>query len=80
MEGTRFIGRFDFAYPEAMLIIEVDGYRWHGGNQAWHRDKRRDNDLNRLGWTVLRFTAEDLKHPASVIRQISDVIWPSLDV
>ena len=80
LEGSRVIGRFDFAYPEAKVVIEVDGYRWHSGNQAWQRDRRRNNDLNRLGWTILRFTAEDLKDPHAVIRQISDVLRPSLDV
>lgn len=80
MEGTRFIGRFDFAYPHAKLIVEVDGYRWHSGNRAWQRDRRRDNDLNRLGWTVLRFTAADLRDPADVVRQIWAVLQPSLDV
>jgi very-short-patch-repair endonuclease len=80
MEGTRVVGRFDFAYPDAKLIIETDGYRWHSGNQAWQRDRRRDNDLNRLGWTVLRFTAEDMKSPCDVVRQIRSVLTPSLDV
>lgn len=78
MDGTRFVGRFDLAYPEAKVIIEVDGYRWHSGRAAWQKDRRRDNDLNRLGWTVLRFTAEDLKEPDAVIRQIKDALWPRL--
>ena len=80
LDGGRFVGRFDFAYPDAKLIIEVDGYRWHSGNQAWQRDRKRDNVLNRLGWTILRFTAEDLKDGANVVRQISEVLHPSLDV
>ena len=78
LEGNRFVGRFDFAYPEAKLIIEVDGYRWHSGNQAWQRDRKRDNILNRLGWTILRFTADDLKDRAGVVSQISEILRPSL--
>jgi very-short-patch-repair endonuclease len=79
MEGTKVIGRFDFAYPNAKLIIEVDGYRWHSGKHAWQRDRTRDNALNRLGWTVLRFTIEDLRSPRRVISQIKDVLYPPLD-
>ena len=78
MDGTRLVGRFDFAYPSARLIIEADGYRWHAGGAAWQRDRTRDNALNRLGWTVLRFTAEDLKHPKVVADQITDVLHPKL--
>jgi len=80
MEGARVVGRFDFAYPLAKLIVEVDGYRWHAGNHAWQRDRQRDNDLNRLGWTILRFTADDLRLPQQVARHISAVLSPSLDV
>lgn len=79
MDGTRVIGRFDFAYPPAKLIVEVDGYRWHSGKSAWQRDRTRDNALNRLGWTVLRFTAEDLRSPRAVIAQIREVLYPRLD-
>lgn len=78
-EGTRVVGRFDFAYPNAKLIIEVDGYRWHSGRHAWQRDWKRNNALNRLGWTVLHFTAEDLKTPGQVAQEIREVLNPSLD-
>ncbi len=47
---------FDFAYPAAMLAIEVDGYAWHGGRKSFERDRERDVESGLLGWTVLRFT------------------------
>jgi very-short-patch-repair endonuclease len=52
---TQFVvgGRYivDFAAPAARLVVEVDG--------GVHRDRvradaRRDRDLRRLGWRVLR--------------------------
>jgi restriction endonuclease-like protein/putative AbiEi antitoxin of type IV toxin-antitoxin system len=46
----------DLAYPEAMLAIEVDSYTWHMDRKAFERDRRRDNELRALGWTVFRFT------------------------
>jgi len=56
--GVRFrrqmvIGRYivDFAAPAAALVVEVDG-GYHEGRAV--ADARRDRDLGRLGWRVLR--------------------------
>lgn len=46
----------DLAYPQAMLAIEVDSYMWHMDREAFERDRKRDNELRALGWTVFRFT------------------------
>ncbi len=35
----------DFAYPEAMLLIEVDGYGPHTTPEAFEEDRRRQNLL-----------------------------------
>jgi very-short-patch-repair endonuclease len=56
--GRRY--RLDLAYPDAMLAIEVDGYRWHSGRAAWSRDAARRNAVAGLGWTVLNATQEDV--------------------
>ena len=55
-------GRVDFFYPEADLVIEVDGRRWHAGRQPETRDRRRDHALILDGKRVLRFTWEDVVH------------------
>jgi very-short-patch-repair endonuclease len=63
--------RLDFAYPHHKVLIEVDGGRWHSGKQQASRDRRRDNVMNIRGWTVLRFTWEDVVHnPAYVVEQV----------
>lgn len=46
----------DLAYPEQKLAIECDGYAFHMDRQAFERDRERDNELQKLGWVVLRFT------------------------
>jgi very-short-patch-repair endonuclease len=46
----------DLAYPRAKLAIEVDSYSWHMDRKTFELDRRRDNELRALGWTVLRFT------------------------
>lgn len=51
----------DFAYPQRWLNIECDSYAWHMDREAFERDRRRDAELQRLGWTVLRFTWSQLK-------------------
>ena len=53
-------GRVDFFYPEANLVIEVDGRRWHAGRKPEIRDRRRDHSLVLGGKRVLRFTWEDV--------------------
>jgi len=73
--GTRLVGRIDFAYPDHRLAIEVDGYEWHTSLHAFRHDRDRQNRLVAMGWTVLRFTWDDVRHdPARVARSISAVL------
>jgi very-short-patch-repair endonuclease len=51
----------DFAYPEAHVAIELDGYAWHMDRASFERDRERDNALTALGWRVLRFTWAKLR-------------------
>lgn len=70
-EGRDIIARLDFAYPAQRVGIEADGYRWHGGPERWRLDLRRENKLKLLGWTILRFSWEDVhRSPETVSDQI----------
>ncbi len=60
IEGARLIAEVDFAWPEARLCIELDGWTQHGTRAAFVRDRARDRALLRLGWMVLRFTWQDV--------------------
>ena len=51
---------FDFAYPQWQLAIEVDGNIAHALPQQRAKDHRRDREAIALGWTVLRFTREEV--------------------
>jgi hypothetical protein len=63
--------RLDFVYPQHKVLIEVDGGRWHSGKQQATEDRRRDNAMNVRGWTVLRFTWEDVVHrPRYVVENV----------
>ncbi len=61
----------DLCYPELRIAIEVDGRAYHIWTDTWERDLRRQNQLVLAGWTVLRFTAADLRHrPGQVADQV----------
>ena len=73
--GRRLLGRVDFALPERRLAVEVDGYERHTSPDAFQHDRARQNDLVTAGWTVLRFTWDDVtSHPARVVGAILSVL------
>ncbi|MHB8511578.1 MAG: type IV toxin-antitoxin system AbiEi family antitoxin domain-containing protein [Actinomycetota bacterium] len=64
----RFIARVDFAYPDRMIAIEADGYRYHDGRTEFDGERARGNELESLGWCVLRVTSKHLQEdPESVV-------------
>jgi very-short-patch-repair endonuclease len=67
--------KIDFAYPELLLAIEVDGYDPHGTRTAFDADRARQNRLALLGWTVLRFTwPQVVRHPGKVAAEVGDAL------
>lgn len=58
----RFLAQVDFAYPELLLAIEVDGFETHGSPRAMSKDFVRQNGLVPYGWRVLRFTWYQVVH------------------
>ena len=61
----RFVARVDLALPELRLALEHDGQAVHDRPDAFVADRRRQNALVAAGWTVLRFTAADLRRGAA---------------
>lgn len=73
VQGQRFV--LDIGFPEAMLAIEVDGYAYHSSVESFQRDRRRQNALIASGWTVVRFTWNDLEsRPQWVLATIRTVL------
>lgn len=50
----------DFAFENQKLAVEIDGSQ-HNNIDRKESDLKKDNLLNSLGWTVLRFTANKIK-------------------
>lgn len=59
-EHGRLVARVDLAWPQQRLLVEVDGFAFHSDRLAYRRDREKMNDLERLGWRVLRVTWEDV--------------------
>lgn len=68
--------RLDFAFPEARLAVEADGYRWHATRRRFDADRRRDRAALRAGWLIIRVTWNDLRAPgefvATVVRLLDE--------
>lgn len=51
--------RFDFAFPESRIAVEVEGGTWAGGRhttgKGFQKDCEKYNAAVELGWRVLRF-------------------------
>lgn len=65
----------DFLWPESRLIVEVDGYEFHGGRASFEADWARDAGLAVQGYRVLWFTYRHVTgEPARVAATIRRVL------
>lgn len=57
--------RADFAWPERMLLVEVEGAVWvqgrHQRPQGFLKDAEKYNEAALGGWRVLRVTGDHIK-------------------
>lgn len=64
-DGLR--GAVDLAWPEARLLVELDGRRWHATYQAQAEDRRRDRLAASHGWLTVRFGWQEIVDRPSVV-------------
>jgi hypothetical protein len=66
----------DWAFPDARVGIEVDGYGIHlRSMEAFDDDRWRRNEIENEGWQVLNFTARHIHHsPGRVVSQVRDAL------
>jgi hypothetical protein len=69
------VGRYDFAYPQRMAILEADSREWHMDPVSFERDRIKQNEVHALGWTVYRFTWRQLIDDPESVRNIIRKIW-----
>lgn len=62
--------RVDFLWREQRVIAECDGFAFHGSTRAkFEKDRRRDNYLQSLGYTVWRFSFRQVIHEPHIVTQ-----------
>jgi very-short-patch-repair endonuclease len=67
-----YLRRVDFCFEAVLLIVEVDGQKWHPDPAL---DRRVDNRVVAAGWRVLRYTWADVVHdPQSVLAEIAEAL------
>lgn len=70
--------RVDFAYPDLMVAIEVDGFGTRRTPTELDAHNARQNELVLLGWTVLRFSWKQVvKQPGSIAKQLLVTLSPA---
>lgn len=68
--GVAFPGRaweLDFHWPAHRLNVEVDGGTGHLVPYRSAKDRIRDAELERAGWTILRFTGDQVRYEAATV-------------
>lgn len=76
-DGGADVGRFDFAYPEARVAIELQSYRHHHDRVQWEKDQLRSAVLSSIDWLFVPVTdrqmATDPDGLAQRLRRILDL-------
>ena len=52
--------RVDFSWPGTTLVVETDGFEFHAMPTAFAADRHRDQKLTLAGYTVVRFTYDQV--------------------
>ena len=64
------IGCVDLLDHRLGLVIEAESYQWHSSRTALARDVRRYTWCARLGYTVVRFTWEEVMFQPDYVRAV----------
>lgn len=71
-QGQRLLGRVDFLV-DGLVVVEFDGmvkYSGADGRQALAAEKRRESDLTRVGYEVVRVIWPELDRPIDLVRRV----------
>jgi very-short-patch-repair endonuclease len=65
----------DAVWPRERLIVELDGFSFHGHRAAFERDRARDAALQAAGYRVIRLTHRRLEgEPAAVAADVARLL------
>lgn len=67
--------RVDLLWGNGQVVIEVDGYRYHGNTFAFSRDRCRDYELLISGYVVLRLPHDEVVNDVEIaVEKIRNVV------
>lgn len=46
--------------PEVKIVVECDGYQWHGNKETFTTDRKRDRLLRSKGYDVIRYSGSEI--------------------
>ena len=64
------IGYVDLLDHRLRLVIEAESFQWHSSRHGWARDVRRYTCFVRLGYTVVRFTWDEVMYQPEYVRAV----------
>ena len=65
----------DFIWRRQRLIVEIDSFGFHRSRRSFEDDRRRDTELQKRGWRVIRVTDRRLANePHKVIADIRQLL------
>ena len=72
--------RFDFAFPQQLLGIEIHGGQWSGGRHnrgaGLQSDCEKQRAAIKAGWRILPYTTSDMnERPVQVIEEVMEVLF-----
>jgi very-short-patch-repair endonuclease len=67
----------DFLWRKQRLVVEVDGYAYHGNRGAFERDRRKDAQLHAAGLSTMRVTWLQMQdEPYALIAHVAQgLVW-----
>lgn len=70
--------RFDFAFPDCKLAVELHGGQWsngrHNRGSGMAADHAKLNTAQTMGWVVLQYATERMKDPYRVAAEVADIL------
>lgn len=76
--------RFDFAFIDQRLAVEIDGGSFVGGGHNRGAQQQKDYEKHRaavkLGWRLLRYNTADMKDTESVVTEVAEVLCNAKEV
>jgi len=65
----------DLLWRDGKVVVEIDGFKYHGTHYAFNNDRNRDYDLLISGYLVLRLPHDEvINDPAMAIEKLRDVV------